>query len=297
MKNVSFLLVATLFMTLAPRSQGAPYAIAAWEVHLNGHNLFVDSFDSSDPLLSTAGHYDPQKGGRAQAVVASEAGILNSINVGNVELWGNLETAFPFSLDFGAQSSIGSVAWHQNLQTGIEPGSHTTNLVLMFPGVVPPFPGFVPVGGTFNGVNYAYILTAGDYSLPSLVLSGGQKMLVTGSARLTVPGNVTLSGNSQIVILESAKLELYVGGTANVRGDGIINHGVAANFLLLGTGANDEVNLRVSTPFIGGIYAPNATFTVTAGGAGVADIQGMVVVRSLVLGADLDFHFDEALGQ
>jgi hypothetical protein len=109
MKNVWFLFVASILMTLAG-AQAAPYAIAAREVHLNGYNLFVDSFDSADPLWSTDGHYDPAKGGRDQAVVASEAGILNSINMGNVELWGRLETAFPFVLAFGPESSIGSAS-------------------------------------------------------------------------------------------------------------------------------------------------------------------------------------------
>jgi hypothetical protein len=167
----------------------------------------------------------------------------------------------------------------------------------MFPDVVPPFAGFVPLDGTYNWVYYNYILNTGDYRLTSLMLSGGQKMLVTGSARLTVPGNVSLSGNAAVVVLETARLGLYVGGTANIRGNGIINHGVAANFFLFGTGANAEVNLRTSTPFVGGIYAPNATCTVTSSGGAAADMQGMVVARSIVLGADLGFHFDEALGQ
>jgi hypothetical protein len=88
MKNVSFLVVATILMTLAG-AQAAPYAITAREVHLNGCNLFVDSFDSAGPLWSTCGHCDPAEAGRDQAVVP-EVGILNSINVGNVELWGRL---------------------------------------------------------------------------------------------------------------------------------------------------------------------------------------------------------------
>jgi hypothetical protein len=118
------------------------------------------------------------------------------------------------------------------------------------------------------------------------------------SARLDISGNVSLSGNSHILILSSANLQLYVGGTtANFRGGGIINQGVPRTFTYFGIGANSEVNLRVTSPFVGGIYAPNAVCTVSSGGNTAADMQGAVVVRSMVLGADVDFHFDEDLGQ
>jgi hypothetical protein len=146
-------------------------------------------------------------------------------------------------------------------------------------------------------VYYDYILTIGDYRLPSLVLSGGQKMLVTGVARLDIPGNVNLTGNGQVVILPEASLQLFVAGTANLRGGGIINQGVASHFIFFGVGLFSELNLRVATPFVGGIYAPRATCTITSAGGSSADLQGAVVTRSIQLGADLDFHFDEAPGQ
>jgi len=77
----------------------------------------------------------------------------------------------------------------------------------------------------------------------------------------------------------------------------IINQGVPRNFTYFATGPNREVNLRVTAPFVGGIYAPSAVCTVTSGGNAAADMQGTVVARSIVLGANLDFHFDEDLAQ
>jgi hypothetical protein len=173
-----------------------------------------------------------------------------------VEILGRLETGLPFALEFGAQSTIGSIAWHQSGQTGIEPGFHTTNFVFEFPDVVPPPVGLFPASGTIDGVFYNYLLETGDYNLASLAMSGGEKMLVRGSSRLDISGNATLSGNSYILILPSAKLQLYVGGTANLRGNGIINQGAPLNFMYVGTGANQTLNLRVTTPFVGIIYAP-----------------------------------------
>ena len=299
MKQLILLVLGLVVTTLSFRGDAAPYAVATRALHLNGYDLFVDSFDSADPLRSTGGQYDPAKSGGDQGHIASEAGVLNSINVGTVLIWGGLDTGFPFSLAFGAQSSIGSSAWHQALQTGIEPGFHGTNYVWQFPDVVPPFfAGLVPTPGSYNGESYTYILNLGDYRLPSLTLSGGQKMLVTSTARLDITGNVSLSGNSQIVILPSASLQLFVGGTtANIRGNGILNQGVPRNFMYYGTGANTELHLRVTTPFVGLIYAPRATCTVISGGNSAADMQGAAVVQSLELGADVNFHFDEELGR
>jgi hypothetical protein len=295
MNNSLLLLLGTILITLPIHSEAAPYAIATRDIHLNGYNLSVDSFNSTDPLRSTGAQYDPLKGGGDGAVMASEAGIHNANNAGTVELLGRLETGLPFALQISAESSIGSIAWHQSGQTGIEPGFHTTNLVLVFPDVAPPFAGFVPVSGTYDGVFYNYILNTGDYNLPSLTMSGGQKMLVLGSASLTVSGNANLSGNSSILILPSAGLRLYVGGTANLRGSGVINQGAPHNFQYFGTGANPTLNLRVTTPFVGMIYAPNAVCSISSGGNTTADLQGAIIARTIVLGTRVDFHFDEGL--
>jgi len=295
MNSIKFQLLTAVLLTFASGTHAQPYSVATRDVQLNGHNLFMDSFDSSDPTRNTSGHYDPQKGGGDQAALASEAGILNSINVGNVDIWGRLYSGVPFALAIGSDSSIGSAAWHQNLLTGIEPGFHTTNYVWMFPDVALPFGGVVPLRGTYNGVYYDYILSNGNYRLPSLTLSGGQTLLVIGDAQLAVEGNATLSGSSQIVILPTASLKFYVNGKANLRGGGIVNQGVAANFIYYGTSSNAELTLRISTPFVGGIYAPRTTCTISSAGGLRANMQGAAVAGSIELGADLDFHYDEAL--
>src|SRR5947208_4801015 len=120
--NNWFLMLLGIALTMLPlHSEAAPYTIATREIHLNGYDLFVDSFNSADPLRSTGGQYDPLKAGGDQSMVGSDTGVSNSINVGTVIIWGRLETGLPFSLEFGSQSSIGSAAWHQGLQTGIEP--------------------------------------------------------------------------------------------------------------------------------------------------------------------------------
>jgi hypothetical protein len=292
MKNTFILLLGAILTTLPFHSQAAPFAIVTRDIQLNGYNLFANSFNSSDPLQSTDGHYDPLKGGGDLAVVASETGIQNSINVGTVDIWGRLETGLPFFLETSGQSSIGSSAWHQSGQTGIEPGYHTTNGIPAVPDAMAPFPGLVPTSGTYNGFTYDYLLSDGVYTLPSLTMSGGQKMLVIGNSQLDVKGNASLSGQSHIRILPTASLRMYVAGTGNLRGNGVINEGVAGNFIYVGIGASPTLHLRVTTRFSGTIYAPYAVCTITSGGNSAANIEGYVAARSIELGSDVNFHVD-----
>jgi hypothetical protein len=285
------ILLAGLFCQAGP-----PYAIAVREISLTGNNLFCDSFNSADTNRSTDGRYDPLKAGDL-ANVGSENGILNSIDLGNAEIWGSINTFTQYTLAIGPFSSIGSVAWHQAGQTGIEPGYHETNFQWIFPDVAAPFGGVMPAGGVVNGLSYTYVLSTGDYRMSSLTMSGNQKMIVTGQARLHVTGPLNLSGNAYILILAEGRLELYAGGVASIRGNGIVNEGLANGFWYLGLAGNSTLNLRVATPLVGGIYAPRTACTITGGGSGVAEIHGSILCRTLTLGNQLQLHYDEALNQ
>lgn len=286
-------IVVTLFSTFG---HAAPYSIAARTVHLNGYNLFCDSFNSSDPNYSTGGLYDPAKA-TDTAVVASDNGIFNANNVGNVEIWGRLTTKPTFTLALGQASSIGSIAWHQAGQLGIEPGFHDTNLDLVFPDVVVPFYGsFIPAGGTVDGVYYNYIFYGGDYHLPSLTLSGNQKALVILPSRLHVMGNINISGNAYVRILQNGALGLYMGGSnASLRGNSLINEGASRNLTCFGLPVNTAVSIRMPTPFIGNLYVPNATLTVNSAGSSPAEFVGRVVCQTLELAAPVRFHADDAV--
>jgi hypothetical protein len=299
MRHLLLTALGSIALTLLPpASSGAPYAIAAKQVDLKGYRLLVDSFDSADPTRSTDGRYDPLKAGDT-GDVATEAGILNSLNVGDVQIWGGVLTGSPFSLALGPVSSVGSAAWHQAGQLGIEPGYHDTTFVWAFPDVALPSAGWLtPVGGTLDGVYYTYILGAGDYRLSSLSMSGSQKLLAIGAARLVVDGNLSLSGNAEIIVLPSAALRLYSqAATVNFRGNGISNLGAARNFLYLGLPGNTTVNLRIGRPFVGSIYAPSAVCNLTSAGGGVAGIEGLIISQSVELGANVRLHLDLDLGR
>ncbi len=292
-----FVLALTLGSILLTAKTGfSQYAFAAKQITLNGYDFLADSYDSTDPNRSTGGVYDALKAGD-QANIASEAGILNSVGVGTVLIWGKLSTAQAYSLEMGPGSSIGSLAWHQTGQYGIEPGFQDSNFAFRFPGVVLPSVGWQsPEGGTWEGEEFTYILADGDFIVPSLNLAGNEKLLVAGSAQLFVRDEFNLKGSAAIRILPSASLKMYVGAaTANIRGTGILNEGSVSHFQYYGLAANNTVNLRFTASFSGLIYAPQAVCYLTTKGNAAAEWSGAFVVQELDLGAPVRLHYDEAL--
>jgi hypothetical protein len=260
--------------------------VTARQLTLNGYDFSSDSYHSADPAKTGA-----------LGNVWSQAGILNSVGAANVFLWGKLTTGSFYALEIGPESSIGSVAWHDSGNRGIEPGYLETTSVWGLPDVILPFTTWLqPAQGTVDGEHYSFLLATGDYRLNSLNLAGNEKLLVTGAARLYVPDELDLKGTAAIRILPGASLRLYVAaGTANIRGTGILNEGVPAQFVYYGLGPNKTLNLRLTTAFAGLIYAPQAVCYITAKGNTPGEMNGAVVVQELALGSALRVRYDEAL--
>jgi hypothetical protein len=277
------------------------FAIAARDkIDLNGNNISVDSFDSSDPLYSTTnGMYSVTKRHDLGDVAGS---ITNSISVGNCEIWGQAYVPPGGYLTLGGLGSIGSAAWLQAGCKGIENGCFWDDLVMDLPDIAPPFSGsyFVPgLGTNYDGTFYKYLLVdGGNYELNgALLLSGSDTMLVKSNvnATLYVTGDIELSGNAQIVMERGASLQLFVGGpVANLNGNGVMNlTGNATNFVYFGLPSNTSISLGVNALFTGAVYAPNATLVLN--GPILSDICGSLVVRTLQLNGRFYIHYDEAL--
>jgi hypothetical protein len=116
---------------------------------MNG-NTKIDSFDSTDPALSTNGKYDPAK--------AHDLGYAGSVN-GDVYLegsgvWGSAGTG----PNGQATGNAGDAAWMAS-HSGIQPGHYANDLNLSFPDVAKPFEG----GGLSPSENQTVILTNIDY--------------------------------------------------------------------------------------------------------------------------------------
>ena len=260
--------------------------VADGQINLNGNNITSDSFDSTDPLYSTGGLYDPAKR-LENGDIATNSGLVNSVNVGNADIYGSVATG-P-----GGSVSIGN--------NGFVTGTVSDDMNVDFPDASVPFSTAVPpASGTVNGVTYSYVLTSGDWQvIGDLSLSGTSKILVMGDARLHVTGNFSMSGNSFVHLTNAASLKLYVGGAStSLGGNGIVNgSNQATNFMYYGLPTNTSLSMSGNAAFTGLLYAPSANLTLGGGGNNTYDFVGAGIANTITMNGHFNFHYDESLGR
>ena len=271
--------------------------VAKDRVDFKGFNSATDSFDSANPDFNTNGRYDPAKA-RDKGDVASTFGL---VNVGDAKIKGKLQTGPTGSSDVGSNGSVGSAAWVDGGNAGIQPGWSANDFNADFPDVLEPFSsGFSPVSGTVSGTTYNYVLGTDNYLITSLTFKAKETMYVNGNAVLYVTGEVLMQGSgdtsSQIIIGPSGSLTLYVGGASAVFTQ-VNNQGNAKTFSYYGLPANTTVSFGDNASFIGTIYCPNADFTIGGGGNDVYDFEGSIMSKTIKMNGHYNFHFDENLAR
>jgi hypothetical protein len=261
-------------------------------IERNPGPLQLDSFDSSDPIFSTDGQYDPLK-----VKAGGDLGLFGNMN--STQRWVQICGKLWLSRDttncsLGGLGSVGDLAWHNEGKIGIQPGWLREDLDGLYPTPLPPTGTPVsPGSGIFNGEAYNYVLTDGFYKVANLSLNNSNKMLVTGRAVLWVTGDLSLAGTTMLKLQSrEARLTLYADGfSSSLFGDPV---GVYApkNFLYYGSARNQSITIGCQR-LVGVIYAPNAD-CVIVGGVQPREIIGSCVVRTLRL-SRLSIHLDESL--
>lgn len=273
--------------------------VAKGLIDLRGNNIRTDSFDSTDSTKSTGGRYDASKS-RDKGDVATNSGLINSLSVGNAEIYGHASTGPGGSVSVGSNGGVGSKAWLDAGNHGIQPGYTSDDMNVAFPDVLPPFSGgaSTPTSGTVSGTSYNYVLGSGNYEMSSLSMSGNQKMIITNNAVLFVRGNISISGNAQILIASGASLKLYVeGASASIGGNGVMNTDARAlDFSYYGLPTNTSVTMSGNAAFTGTIYAPNAALSMGGGGSTTYDFVGASISGTVTMNGHYNFHYDESLG-
>ncbi|MBI3850609.1 MAG: hypothetical protein HY298_10120 [Verrucomicrobia bacterium] len=267
-------------------------------IDLIGNDIAIDSYDSTDSRYSTGGYYDPTKS-RDHADVATNNGLTNSFSAGNANIKGRIRTGPSGSPSIGPNGSVGSSAWVDGGNKGIENGWFSDDFNYQFPDVDPPFApgsGATPKGGIYNGTNYTYIMGTDNYSLSTLSMKTGDKMLVAGDAVLYITGNVTMLGSAEIIVAPGASMKFYVGGaSADVT---LVNTaGSPFAFQYYGLPSNTSLTWGGNDEYVGTVYAPSATFTMGGGGNNIRDFQGSCVAGAVKMNGHFNFHYDESLAR
>jgi hypothetical protein len=226
--------------------------------------------------------------------------MIDSLDVWNAEVFGRVSTGPGGTVKIGPNGAVGSKAWHDGGNSGIEPGYGKDDMNVEFPDVQAPFSGgaFNPSTGGWGGTNYTYILDDGNYQMTALSLSGNNgRMLVKGDAVLLVTGDVSLSGKSYIYIAPGASLQMYVqGASASFGGNGIVNSDAdATSFGYWGLSSNTSISMSGNAAFTGTIYAPYAHLHLGGGGNNDYDFVGASITGSVKMNGHFKFHYDEAL--
>jgi hypothetical protein len=235
----------------------------------------VDSYNSS---TAPGGLYSPAVA-RSNACVLTLSTNAGAILIGTGAIDGKAVTG-----------PGGTVSGGYNVTGIIE-----DNASVQIPDVIAPFvygTGIVPSAGNYNGTDVTYLLQSGNYNLPSLLLTNGMTMVVTGNATLYVNGSVSNIGSATIYITPNASLKLYVNGNISLTGGGIVNGSeFPANCAIYGLPGCLAVKLAGNGDFIGTVYAPDANLTIGGNGS----VLGALTANSISLVANGTLHFDESL--
>jgi hypothetical protein len=149
--------------------------------------------------------------------------------------------------------------------------------------------------------------SASRYIINSITLSGGQVLDLTGNAQGTptyieiyVTGDISSTGNSQIVVQPGVKAKIYFAGNTTVTGNGLVNINNQPGDLLL-YGITPPPN-TVRTLELGGngqlsaaVYAPDYDVNIHNGGTR-GTVFGSFVGKTVAMTGVTDLHYDEALG-
>src|SRR5439155_4740001 len=183
-------------------------------------------FDSSDSNYSTNGIYDPAKRkDKAMALTNSKAN--GAIKMSSAMIYGSATTGPGGSVTI-AGGTIGDAAWVAG-QSGLQPGHFENDANVQFDDVSAPFTfasGLTPLDGTVDGTNYGFVVDGAvqqNYNLPSATVDDTHPMVVVGNTTLYIDGDLAVSGNGYIYLAPAATLKLYVGGSMDLGGAGIIN--------------------------------------------------------------------------
>src|SRR6202045_1257170 len=258
-------------------------------IDLTNQNIVIDSYDSSDPTKSTNGLYDVAKR-QENGDIATDGSVIDA---GNAHIYGDVAT------------NSGTVTGAANI-TGTERTDFYQEPIPVSA------PSWTSYNGTVTSVTNTTTLTANAisgssvsrYQLSTISLSGGKTLTLAGDSsgsqtyiEIYVTGDISSSGNSQIVVQPGVSAKIYFAGNVDVSGNGIINRNNQPGDLQLygiqpPAGSNEHVNLSGNAQLTAAVYAPDHTVTVSGGGSS-GHVFGSIVGSTVTMTGVTNLHYDE----
>jgi filamentous hemagglutinin family protein len=271
------------------------------DVDMNGNNVTVDSYDSTDPYHSYWPNYPNGRGygtyvntgSSYNAIrndngdVATDGAVSGIIDIGNAQVYGRVSTGPGGSVILGAKGSVGDVNWVPTV--GIQPGYVQSDMNVAFPDVTLPATNWVSLQNNQN------IASSGAYTMDQI----NGNMTISGSnVVLYVPNGIVMNGKDTLTIGTNAKVTMYVGNTITDGGNGKINNSSehATQLTIYGLPSLTSIKLNGNGAFWGAVYAPNARVQFKGGGNS-GGFYGSLTAYDIVMTGNSTFSYDEALGK
>jgi hypothetical protein len=247
---------------------------------MSGTGLATDSFNSTDPNLSSNGQYVASK----TSTNGNVASLFGPVSLGNHVVNGNLYLGPAVN---PAEIGPGQV-------TGTVRNDFNTCFpdVTLPPALMNPLPALLRANGPYAG-SYVFDVS-GAWAISSnapIVVLPGVSVLLRVDATTFNPAMVHIMSTNGI----SGALNLYqVSGSMTLSGLVTVDNQYAGNFCYWGLPGVTNITCSGSSTFYGVIYAPEANLTLTGGGSGNNSV-GALVAKSLMLLSHWAIHFDESL--
>jgi hypothetical protein len=159
-------------------------------IDMKGNNILTDSFDSENPMLSNNGLYDPSRVGD-NGDVASNDTIINSVNVGNAEIYGHVATGPGGTVGWNINGGVGTHEW-QASNNGLQPTYVTDDSNFTMPDTTLPYTsGLTPSGG--NVAESVIVITSNSVSsttFPGNIWGGVSTNILSTTTVSTYPNPV-----------------------------------------------------------------------------------------------------------
>lgn len=263
---------------------------ARTNIDMSGNGVSADSFNSSDPNLSTNGLYTSSK-----ATTNGDIAVLyGSLKLGNHNVSGDVYLGPTASINGGTNQVSGKIYTDYNY-TFPDVATPDTS------GWLPPAAGGGIIGllgalvTAIDGSTYTYVFNnSGDYKIANLsgtiyvATNAHVRLLIQGGSidSIKIAGGAAATGNLTMYV--SASSFTFTGGTINFPGR-------AANFAYYGLPGNTSVNLSGNANFTGTLYAPDASLSLSGGGSNNYDFTGSCIAKSVTFNGHFMFHYDEDL--
>lgn len=189
--------------------------VAKHTIDMNGNNILTDSFDSSKPAYSDVnGRYPAGLWWKLlnNGDVASNDNILNTVNLGNANIYGRVSVGPGGTISVGSNGGVGTRSW-QAFNNGIQPGYFTDDMNFTFPAVSLPYTtGLTPTSGSVSTTNF---IVSGVTNLvtstnsPSPVPAGGVTTNVTYNTGTTKPSPVPYGTTTNTLTTPVVKSSTY----------------------------------------------------------------------------------------